>query len=370
MTLARFIPSAGPLRPALALLVALALGGCVSEIGPMGDTKPHPGVAKARQLSVHGIDISRYQGNIDWAAVKASGTRFAYIKATEGGDHIDPTFLSNWNGARAAGVPRGAYHFVYWCRPAHEQAQWFVQHIPNDRDALPPVLDLEWNGHSRTCPKKVEKQLALEKIRLMLRELEQHTGKRPIIYTDITFHRDVLEGEAEFDRYPFWLRSTAAEPHERYHARRWFLWQYTTTGRVPGIRGDVDRNVFYGSDGEWATFLSTDCDPRDLRHFGRNERCGGAPGQASQAYAPAEKQNAAPAAVAAGEAAPAAEATRATSQMPNAAPMLEPGFAAPPEPRNVEGDEPVPLDDPAVTSSLPKPSRARSLAVTAGEAPR
>jgi lysozyme len=226
-----------------------------------GDVRPHPGVASAQSHPVHGIDVSRWQNDIDWQAVRAAGTRFVFIKATEGGDHIDPRFLANWAGARAAGIPVGAYHFVYWCRPAHEQAQWFVQHIPRDADALPPVLDLEWNGHSRTCPKKVPREVALEKTRLMLRELEAHTGKIPIIYTDITFHRDVLEGEREFDRYPFWLRSVAAVPEERYAGRRWAFWQYTTTGRIPGIRGDVDRNAFYGTDQEFSGWLRGDFDP-------------------------------------------------------------------------------------------------------------
>ena len=97
-------------------------------------------------------------------------------------------------------------------------------------------------------------------IRLMLREMEAHTGKRPIIYTYITFHNEILEGEL-LD-YPHWIRSTAAEPHVRYRDRRWTMWQYTTTGRVPGIKGDVDRNAFYGSEREWLTFLQNDCDPR------------------------------------------------------------------------------------------------------------
>ncbi|MGL5138619.1 MAG: GH25 family lysozyme, partial [Beijerinckiaceae bacterium] len=184
-------------------------------------------------------------------------TRFVFMKATEGGDHYDPRFRENWAGARAAGIPAGAYHFVYWCRPAHEQAQWFVQHIPNARDplALPPILDVEWNGHSRTCPRKVSRELAIEKMRLMLRELEAHTGKRPIIYTDVTFHKDVLEGVTEFDAYPYWIRSTAAPPQEKYPGRRWAFWQFTTTGRVPGITGNVDRNVFYGSEAEFASWV-------------------------------------------------------------------------------------------------------------------
>jgi lysozyme len=243
--------------------LAAVLSGCATEdhswrYGSTTDAKPHHGVVTAKNLPIHGIDISRWQSNIDWRAVRAGGTRFVFIKATEGGDHIDPRFRENWNGARAAGIPTGAYHFVYWCRPAHEQAQWFVQHIPQTRDALtlPPVLDVEWNGHSRTCPRKVSRETAIEKMRLMLRELEAHTGKRPIIYTDISFHKDVLEGVREFDHYPFWIRSTAARPEERYHQRRWEFWQYTTTGRVPGISGNVDRNAFYGSEAEFSAWLN------------------------------------------------------------------------------------------------------------------
>jgi lysozyme len=219
---------------ALAVIVAFAAGCAVEDhswrYGQKSDAKPHPGVASAQRYPVHGIDISRWQGTIDWRAVRGAGTRFAFIKATEGGDHIDPRFRENWAGARAAGIPTGAYHFVYWCRPAHEQAQWFVQHIPqaNDNLALPPILDVEWNGHSRTCPRKVSRETAIEKMRVMLRELEQHTGKRPIIYTDIPFHKDVIEGTTEFEGYPFWIRSTAARPEERYTNRRWEFWQYTT----------------------------------------------------------------------------------------------------------------------------------------------
>jgi lysozyme len=266
---------------ALALGV-LALAGCGADrpvwYPAKSDARPHPGVEKARDFPIAGIDVSRWQRDINWYDVRAAGTQFAFIKATEGGDHIDPRFLHNWYGAKQAGVPRGAYHFVYWCRPAHEQAEWFKRNIPNDPDALPPVLDVEWNGHSKTCPRKVPREVAQEKIRLMLAELEAHTGKRPIIYTDITFHKDVFEGTTEFDHYAFWLRSVAAEPHERYVNRRWTFWQWTTTGRVPGIVGDVDRNVFSGSVRDWQTFLATGCDPRDIETLRRRGLCGARPG--------------------------------------------------------------------------------------------
>jgi lysozyme len=254
------------LSMAVAAALSLGVAGCALDGGSnyrssypgKSDAKPHPGVARAMSYPVQGIDISRWQGEIDWPMVKAAGTRFAFIKATEGGDHIDPKFLDNWNGAKAAGIPRAAYHFVYWCRPAHEQAMWFKQHIPTDPDALPPVLDVEWNGHSRTCPRKIPRELALEKIAQMLKELEEHTGKKPIIYTDITFHKDVLEGQ--FDDYPYWIRSTAAEPQERYENRPWEFWQWTTTGRVPGIRGDVDRNAFFGTEEQFQAWVKGDYD--------------------------------------------------------------------------------------------------------------
>ncbi len=216
------------------------------------DTDPHAGVRDARRKAIQGIDVSRWQGEIDWKKVKDADTRFAFIKATEGGDHLDPSFRRNWAEAKKAGVPRGAYHFVWWCRPAKDQVRWFKRHIPRDPDALPPVLDVEWNGHSESCGKKIPRARALAKIREMLKGLHEHTGKKPIIYTDITFHEDVLEGE--FNDYPYWLRSTAAPLHHRYERKQWEFWQFTTTGRVPGVTGDVDRNAFFGSESEFAAW--------------------------------------------------------------------------------------------------------------------
>jgi lysozyme len=245
----------------LALATLLFLGACNSS-GVMeasyyplkSDAKPHPGVARAHKFPVHGIDVSKWQGEIDWFEVKRAGTAFAFIKATEGGDHLDERFRINWDNARQAGVPRAAYHFVFWCRAAEEQAAWFRQNVPKDPAALPPVLDVEWNGHSRTCPKKIDPELARQKISIMLKAMREHTGKKPIIYTDIPFHAEVLEGH--YKDHDFWLRSVAAEPQERYENRNWKFWQFTTTGRVPGIKGPVDRNVYAGPRRDWQRFLA------------------------------------------------------------------------------------------------------------------
>ena len=84
-------------------------------------------------------------------------------------------------------------------------------------------------------------------------DLQRHTGKRPIIYTDPAFHKDVLKGELK--SYHYWLRSVAAEPHKIYGDRSWAFWQFTTTGSVPGIDGHVDRNIYNGSPSDWDRVL-------------------------------------------------------------------------------------------------------------------
>ena len=111
------------------------------------DAKPiNFGKTSPRDMAVHGVDVSRWQGQIDWQKLRSQGANFVYIKATDGGDHLDPMFRKNWNAAARAGLKRGAYHFFYWCRTAGEQADWFIRNVPKVAGALPPVIDVEWNG--------------------------------------------------------------------------------------------------------------------------------------------------------------------------------------------------------------------------------
>ncbi|MCC2095774.1 MAG: hypothetical protein KDJ29_02725, partial [Hyphomicrobiales bacterium] len=205
---------------------------------------------------VHGIDIAKYQGTIDWQAVKRSGVDFVFIKATEGTDVLDDRFAANWAAAKAAGIPRGAYHFNYWCTSLEDQFHWFRRNVPRDRDALPPVLDLEWNHASPTCPKKVSRARAKAEIRKFVRLAEAWYGKRPILYTDIPFYRDVLSDGA-FRQYPLWVRSVKRLPQDIYKGRKWALWQYSDRSRVPGIRGRVDKNAFAGSRRDWNKLLAS-----------------------------------------------------------------------------------------------------------------
>jgi lysozyme len=230
------------------LAVPLLLAGCADT---MPDVYP-----SADDFAVHGIDVSKYQGDIDWNTVKTSGVKFAWIKATEGGDYVDEKFAQNWYGAKAAGVPRGAYHFAYWCRPAEDQAAWFVANVPNDPTALPPVLDVEWNSASRTCPRHVSREEALATIKTILDAMQRTYGKQPIIYTSIDFYHDVLEGE--LTGYPMWVRSVKDYPAVKYGDLHWNFWQHTEEGQIPGINGYVDRNCFYGSTQDWQTWLTAE----------------------------------------------------------------------------------------------------------------
>ena len=164
-------------------------------------------------MPIQGIDVSRHDGDIDWAAVKRGGISFAYLKTTEGGDYADPSFFDNWKQAAAAGIRRGAYHFMYWCRPADQQALFFMVNVPNDPDALPPVLDLEWNDASPTCPGAIPASKAVPMIRTVLKAMQARTGKRPIIYALISrlFNIDKAKYE-KVDNYTVRLTNQTAAP--------------------------------------------------------------------------------------------------------------------------------------------------------------
>ena len=213
-------------RPLLVLGIASALAGC-------GRAAPPAPACVAR-----GIDVSRHQDVIDWPAVARAGVAFAWIKATEGGDYLDPAFRRNWSLAGAAGVRRGAYHFVYWCRPAADQARWFAMNVPDDPDALPPVLDVEWNPGSKTCPGTVPAAKALAEMRTILAAMERATGRRPIIYAPRDFFGEVMAGELA--DYPLWVRGLGPTLPAEYGGRPWQVRQYSETGIVPGIKGAVD----------------------------------------------------------------------------------------------------------------------------------
>ncbi|MBN9044782.1 MAG: glycoside hydrolase family 25 protein [Rhizobiales bacterium] len=221
-----------------------------------GDSDPHKWTGKTPwRYPIHGTDVSKYQSGVDWKAAHAAGISFVFVKATEGGDRVDNRFMRHWNDARAAGLPRGAYHFFYFCRPAIEQAEWYIRNVPRDPSALPPVLDVEWNPSSPTCKLRPNPVVVRKEIRIFLNAVEKHYGKRPIIYTTVDFFDD--NDLRRLADYPFWLRSVAGHPDEKYGPHPWTFWQYTGTGKVPGFSGDTDLNTFAGDTATWKKWLAS-----------------------------------------------------------------------------------------------------------------
>lgn len=199
---------------------------------------------------VHGIDVSHHQGSIDWHAVAGDDVAFAFIKATEGGDYVDPRFEENWVGSAKAGIRRGAYHFFTQCRPGAAQADNFIRTVPNDRRALPHVIDAEHMGPCKTSP---QVQDVVTEIATFLDRLEVHYGRRPLIYTTREFHDAHLK-----DQFPdevFWIRSLIFPP--RFRRSQWIVWQYHNRGRRAGIVGPVDLNVVRDTDRALTDLLGT-----------------------------------------------------------------------------------------------------------------
>ena len=229
----------------------------VYGVKAFGDSDPT--TIKGRQpgkYAVHGIDISRYNKAIDWPRARANGIKFAFIKATEGKDDSDRNFHKFWAEAARAGVRRSAYHFYYFCATPEAQARNYMRVVRREDRSLPPILDVEWNSKSPTCRKRPPKVQVVDVLQRWLTMIEKHYNQKPIIYTTVDFYADNLSDGA-LPGYQYWLRSVTAQPKYKYGNRPWRFWQYTGTGRVPGISGDVDINVFNGTESQWRSWTAT-----------------------------------------------------------------------------------------------------------------
>jgi len=202
------------------------------------------GIMMPKGFTVHGIDISKHQGVIDWKRVshmKKDGIQisFVFIKATEGITRQDTKFETNWNEAGRNGILRGAYHFYYPSRDADKQADNFIEVVKLSKGDLPPVVDIEYsNGKSATA--------ICDDLKIFIARLEKKYNVKPIIYTNTNFYSTYLIGK--FDDYPLWIAGYF--DHDRFYnefTTPWILWQHSEKGKVDGIRGNVDFNVFKGS---------------------------------------------------------------------------------------------------------------------------
>jgi len=184
-----------------------------------------------------GIDVSRWQGQIDWLKVKDAGVQFAFVKATDGVGWIDPQFRRNAGGANAVGIPVGFYHYAHpELNTAFSEADSFLETVKGLPIQLPYVLDVE--GKASGIGRDRLTKWCLH----WLREVQKRTGHTVMIYTGASFAKTYLGDELA--EYPLWVAHYGVDqPMANNTWNRWSVFQYSDKGSVAGISGNVDLNV-------------------------------------------------------------------------------------------------------------------------------
>lgn len=259
---------------AVTALFAIAIAGCGADLddednragdnlsGEHDDADEVDGQARARVCAdgttTKGIDVSKWQGTIDWGKVKTAGYAFAFIRVSDGANTKDAKFDANWAGAKSAGVIRGAYQFFRPSQSVSTQANLMIDKIgtyqPGD---LPPVIDVEDDGG--LAPSTVA-----SRVRAWVDQVKAAVGVEPIVYTGKYFWRDEVGSPASFAPNPLWIAQyTSLCPDIPGPWAKWTFWQYTDSGSVPGISGPVDTNRFNGTLAQLQAFAQS-TPPRPL----------------------------------------------------------------------------------------------------------
>lgn len=221
----------------LKIIVIILCSSFIISCGYIGLLKPDK-----NKFPSLGIDVSHHQNEIDWKAV-ANQVDFVFIKATEGSDFIDDQYKNNSTAAIQYKIPYSAYHFFTFCSSGENQALNYIQNFELDTNALPPVIDLEFLGKCNTNVSD-SFDVVLE-IKSFLDTIENHYKKIPIIYTTYEFYNTYLLSK-DFDHYHYWIRDLFKEP-KLDDNRTYLFWQYSNCGKLNGIEGNVDMNVFKGN---------------------------------------------------------------------------------------------------------------------------
>lgn len=193
---------------------------------------------------VKGIDVSSYQGDINWNILSKQGIEFAFIKATEGSSFVDENFYINYENASKTTLKIGAYHFFSYDSEGSTQADNFIRVVPKETDMLPPVVDIEFYGDKyKNIPDVEETQ---KQLNILLQELETYYEKKPIIYATYKSYNLYIANNFK-DNY-IWIRDVYFTPKLKDN-REWTFWQYTDKVRLDGYNGKenrIDINVFNG----------------------------------------------------------------------------------------------------------------------------
>ncbi|WP_243844472.1 GH25 family lysozyme [Salinibacterium sp. ZJ454] len=199
----------------------------------------------ASSHTTRGIDVSSYQGAIDWSVLSSEDIDFAIIKATEGSGAQDSRFAKNWSNAHETDLLVGAYHFMSFESEGATQAQNVIDTVPDAPGSLPVTVDLEFYGEFfDNPPTRTHVRNILDPL---LAALKDHYGTPPIIYATPDAYDRYLRDD--YHDNPIWIRSVALPP-QLSDGRDWTIWQYSHRDRLRGYNGDehyIDMNVFAGT---------------------------------------------------------------------------------------------------------------------------
>lgn len=229
-------------RLTLALFLAPLLVSCVGAdpAAENTDTEDCALVVCPGGSTVEGVDVSVWQGDIDWKKVRASGRAFAMIRVSDGAHHADTRFDQNWSGAKAAGLARGVYQFFRASQDGTAQADMLLKHVGSDLGEIDPVADVEVSDGVSAATLNTH-------LAQWMTRIEQATGRTPIIYTSPGLWPG-LSGSPQFSSEGLWVAHWGAScPSVPSPWTTWRFWQYSDEGSVPGISGAVDLDRFNGT---------------------------------------------------------------------------------------------------------------------------
>lgn len=201
---------------------------------------------------VRGVDVSVYQGDIDWSVLAKQNISFAFIKATEGSSFVDKNFEYNFLNAKQQNISVGAYHFFSFDSLGKTQAENFIKNVKPFNGMLPPVIDFEFYGDKQKNPPKAED--ILPELNILIAELKNHYGLSPIIYATKESYEMYLANN--YNDCDIWIRDVIFTP-KLSDNRQWTFWQYTNREKLDGYSGQekyIDLNVFGGSQEEFSNY--------------------------------------------------------------------------------------------------------------------
>lgn len=184
-----------------------------------------------------GIDVSHYQGTIDWEAVAATGkVGYAYVKASESVSFVDDYYYYNIDEGRKYGITMGSYHFYRAHVDQEAQFQHMISVIDPSKQDIVPLIDVEAaNG--------VSVETFASRLKVFLKKTEEYYGRPPVLYTYLNFYNKYLAYRG-FDHYPIMIASYSDQTPITVDGVEYIMWQYTSKGRISGVKGNVDRSRF------------------------------------------------------------------------------------------------------------------------------